>query len=165
MSLKKIITLLVVIPLLSFSAHKYYLSLTQIEYRSELKSIQVTINVFMDDIEVALNKDYNIDLQLTTKKELKNNDIYFEKYLKKKLFFKVNNTSKEFNYIGKEYDGDLVYFYLEIENIESLNSLEIVNKVLTTHFPEQENLIKTKVHKKHKSILLSAENDKALLKF
>ena len=64
MSLKKIITLLVVIPLLSFSAHKYYLSLTQIEYRSELKSIQVTINVFMDDIEVALNKDYNIDLQL-----------------------------------------------------------------------------------------------------
>ena len=85
--------------------------------------------------------------------------------MKKKLFFKVNNTSKEFNYIGKEYDGDLVYFYLEIENIESLNSLEIVNKVLTTHFPEQENLIKTKVHKKHKSILLSAENDKALLKF
>ena len=165
MSLKKIITLLVVIPLLSFSAHKYYLSLTQIEYRSELKSIQVTINVFMDDIEVALNKDYNIDLQLTTKKELKNNDIYFEKYLKKKLFFKVNNTTKEFNYIGKEYDGDLVYFYLEIENVESLNSLEIVNKVLTTHFPKQENLIKTKVHKKHKSILLSAENDKALLKF
>ena len=165
MSFKKIITLLVVIPLLSFSAHKYYLSLTQIEYRSELKSIQVTINVFMDDIEVALNKDYNIDLQLTTKKELKDNDIYFEKYLKKKLFFKVNNTTKEFNYIGKEYDGDLVYFYLEIENVESLNSLEIVNKVLTTHFPKQENLIKTKVHKKHKSILLSAENDKALLKF
>ena len=165
MSLKKIITLLVVIPLLSFSAHKYYLSLTQIEYRSELKSIQVTINVFMDDIEVAINKDYNIDLQLTTKKELKNNDVYFEKYLKKKLFFKVNNTTKEFNYIGKEYDGDLVYFYLEIENVESLNSLEIVNKVLTTHFPKQENLIKTKVHKKHKSILLSAENDKALLKF
>ena len=165
MSFKKIITLLVVIPLLSFSAHKYYLSLTQIEYRSELKSIQVTINVFMDDIEVALNKDYNIDLQLTTKKELKDNDIYFEKYLKKKLFFKVNNLAKEFNYIGKEYDGDLVYFYLEIENVESLNSLEIVNKVLTTHFPKQENLIKTKVHKKHKSILLSAENDKALLKF
>ena len=29
----------------------------------------------MDDIETALNQDYSIDLQLTTKKELKENDV------------------------------------------------------------------------------------------
>ncbi|WP_405604267.1 DUF6702 family protein [Polaribacter sp. Asnod1-A03] len=165
MKFKKTYLILLIIPLLSFSLHKYYLSLTQIEYRSELKSIQITVNVFMDDIEEALNKDNNIDLQLTTKKELKNNDIYFKNYLEEKLHFKVNNISKSFNYIGKEYDADMVFFYLEIEYIESLKTIEVENNILTSHFPKQQNLIKSKVGKKHKSILLTAKNDKGLLKF
>lgn len=165
MNIKKTFLLLVLIPLLSFSTHKYYLSLTQIEHRSELQTVQITINVFMDDIELALNKDYNIDLQLTTDKELKNNDIYFEKYLNKKLSFKIDDVAKEFNYIGKEYDSDLVYFYLEIEDVKEVKVIEVINKILTTHFPDQENLVKSKVGKKHKSILLTAKNDKALLKF
>lgn len=160
----KILFLLFIIPLLSFSAHKYYLSLTQITYNSEKKSVQIITNIFIDDIETALNKDYTIDLQLTTNNELKDNDIYFEKYLKEKLRFKINNFAKKFNYLGKEYEGDLVYFYLEIENIEALYTIEITNKILTNHFPEQQNLTKTKVGKKHKSFLLTKENDKALLK-
>lgn len=165
MKIKKAYLILFIIPLLSFSTHKYYLSLTQIEYRSEKKSVQITINVFMDDIEVALNKDYNIDLRLDTEKELPKNDAYFKEYLEKNLHFKINNKKKQFNFIGKEYDGDLVYFYLEIEEVQELNTIEIKNKILTTHFPKQQNLIKSKVGKKHKSILLTAKNDKGLLKF
>jgi hypothetical protein len=164
MKIKKAYLFFFIIPLLSFAAHKYYLSLTQIEYKSEKKAVQITINVFIDDIEIALNKDYNIDLQLHTKKELKNNNVYFIKYLKEKLHFKINNVPKEFNYIGKEYEGDLVYFYLEIENITEVNSIEIENKILTKHFLEQQNLIKYKDGDKHKSILLTAKNDKGLLK-
>ena len=165
MNTKRTLLLLFIIPLLSFSAHKYYLSLTQIEYRSKLQSVQLTINVFIDDIEVALNKDYNIDLQLDTEKELKDNDVYFEKYLKEKLHLKIDDTARYFNYIGKEYDGDLVYFYLEVEDVKQVNNIEIINKILMNHFPKQENLIKSKVGKKHKSILLNAKNDKGLLKF
>lgn len=119
----------------------------------------------MDDIETALNKDYDINLQLTTKKELKNNDIYFEKYLKEKLFFKVDDVAKNFNYIGKEYDGDLVFFYLEIENINQLKTIAVKNNVLTTHFPKQQNLIKSKVNKKHKSILLTKDENSTILTF
>ncbi len=105
MKFKKYFLLLLIIPLLSFSAHKYYLSLTQINYKEASKSVQIIINVFMDDIETALNKDHSIDLQLSTKKELKNNDIYFENYLRNALQFKINNTSRAFHYVGKEYEG------------------------------------------------------------
>ena len=38
----------------------------------------------MDDIEIALNKKYQIDLQLTSNQELENNDDYFKKYYIKK---------------------------------------------------------------------------------
>lgn len=165
MKLKKTFLLLFIIPLLSFSAHKYYLSLTQINYKSEAKSIQIIINVFMDDIETALNKDYNIDLQLTTKKELKNNDVYFEKYLKEKLFFKVDNIAKNFTFIGKEYDGDLVYFYLEIEDVNQLKTIDITNNILTAHFPKQQNLTKCKLGEKHKSILLTKQENSTQFKY
>lgn len=158
MKFKKLFLIFLIIPLLSFSAHKYYLSLTQVEFKKETKSIQIIINVFMDDIETALNRNNNIDLQLTTKKELKNNDVYFEKYLRSKLQFKIDTIAKDFKYIGKEYDGDLVYFYLEIENIIKVSAIEISNKILLHHFPKQQNLIKSKVGKKNKSVLLSNDN-------
>mgnify|MGYP001039453687 CR=1 FL=1 len=166
MSFKKIFLLVAITPLLlSYTTHKYYLSLTQLEYKKEQQAIQITINVFMDDIEVALNKDYNIDLQLTTKKELPNNTSYFKKYLSEKLYFKINNITTNFTYIGKEYDGDLVVLYLEIPNIKELNSIEIKNNILTTHFPEQKNLVKTKVGQKNKSVFLDAIKNKDLLLF
>lgn len=163
MKINKTILLLFLIPLLSFSTHKYYLSLTQIKYKAEAKAVQIIINVFMDDIELALNKDYNIDLQLTTKKELKNNDIYFEKYLRDKLQFKIDNQSKKFNYIGKEYDGDLVFFYLEIENVDNVKDISVTNTLLIKHFPEQQNLIKTKVGTTNKSVLLTKEKTSGTL--
>jgi hypothetical protein len=165
MKFKKLFLVFLIIPLLSFSAHKYYLSLTQIEFKKESKSIQIIINVFMDDIEAALNKNNNIDLQLATKKELKNNDLYFEKYLRSKLQFKIDTIAKDFKYIGKEYDGDLVYFYLEIENIFKVSTIEISNKILLQHFPKQQNLIKTKVGKKNKSVLLSKDKYNEVLTY
>ncbi|MGK0326072.1 MAG: hypothetical protein ACJA1D_001419, partial [Polaribacter sp.] len=100
MRLNKTFLLLFIIPFVSFSAHKYYLSLTQITFKPASKSVQVIINVFMDDIETALNSDYKIDLQLTTKKELEENDVYFKKYLKEKIHFKVDGIAKEFTYLG-----------------------------------------------------------------
>ena len=165
MKLDKKILILLLIPLVSFSAHKYYLSLTQINFSPKSKSVQIIINVFMDDIETALNKDYDIDLQLTTEKELKENDVYFEKYLNEKLHFKVNTIDQKFNYIGKEYEGELVYFYLEIENINAIDQIAISNKILVKHFPKQENLIKSKVGKVNKSVLLDAENYSETLKY
>lgn len=165
MKLPKLAVILLIIPLFAFTAHKYYLSLTQIEYSQEQKSLQIIINVFMDDIETALNKDYSIDLQLTTKKELKTADEYFEKYLKEKLKFKLLDQELSFNYLGKEYEGDLVYFYLEIQDIETPQSLEVSNKILVQHFEDQQNVVKMKIGKKRRSKILTKENDKALLKF
>lgn len=135
------------------------MSLTQINYKNDAKSIQIIINVFIDDIETALNKDYKIDLQLTTTKELKDNDTYFEKYLNKKMLFKVDGVSKNFTYIGKEYDGDLVYFYLEIEDISQLKTIDVTNNILISHFPKQQNLTKCKLGNKNKSILLTKQEN------
>lgn len=163
--MKKLFVVLLVLLLLSFSAHKYYIALTEIEYKEETHSVQMIMNVFMDDIETAINQDYNVDLQLSTKKELKNSDEYFFKYLKEHFKVFINNKNFDYNFIGKEYDGNIVYFYLEIENVLSVESIEIQNDVLIKYFPEQQNLIKASIKKERKSLFLTKKNDKGLLKF
>ena len=165
MSSLKQIHFLFLLPLLVFSAHKYYLSLTEIEYNKDQKSLEVIINVFMDDIETALNNDYAIDLRLTSKNELKNADVYFKKYLRKKLNFTIDHKAFEFEYIGKEYQGDLVYFYLEIDSIDDPYPLEVTNKILLDEFRSQQNIIKFKDGKNKKSMILSNKINKALLNF
>ena len=72
---------------------------------------------------------------------------------------------KDFKYIGKEYDGDLVYFYLEIENISKVSSIEITNRLLLKYFPNQQNLVKSKVGTKNKSVLLTKNNFNEILTY
>lgn len=161
----KTLLLFFIVPLFAFTTHKYYLSLTQIEYNAKNKSVEIIINVFIDDIETALNKIHNKKFALATKKELENSDTYYFEYLKKHVKFKVDNKAVSYNFIGKEYDGDVVFFYLEILNINSLNEIEIENSILIDDFSEQQNLVKSKVDKKYKSVLLTKKEQKAVLKY
>lgn len=164
--MKKIFLLLFIIPLVSFSvAHKFYLALTEIEFNQEQQSVQIIMSVFMDDIELAINNEFDIDAQISTPNQLQNIDDYFLKYLQHHFKLKVNKQEKNYNFIGKEYDGNIVYFYLEIENISKIQNLEIQNTVLIKNFPDQQNLLKTKINNTHKSLLLSNKNDKGLLNF
>ena len=151
--------------ILAFSSHKYYLSLTQIEYNKDHKSLEVIINVFMDDVELAINNEYDVDMRLTTKEELKGVDEYFQKYLSNNLKFFINNKAVQYNFIGKEYEGDLVYFYLEIELKEDPLSLKVINTLLFDYFEQQQNVIKFKNGSKRQSKILSIDTNKALLNF
>ena len=74
--MKKLLILLIGISFLSFTDHKYYLALTEIEHNTKSNSIQMIMNVFMDDIELAIEKDQGTNLKLTTKDEPKNVDDY-----------------------------------------------------------------------------------------
>ena len=150
---------------IAFTSHKYYLSLTQVEYNKEQNRLEVIINVFMDDIEIAVNKEYDVDLRLTTKQELEDVDIYFKKYLLKNLSFLVNDKPVEYSFIGKEYEGDLVYFYIESSVIEDPSALQVNNTILFDYFEQQQNVIKFKNGSKRQSKILSKNNNKALLNF
>ena len=158
--------LLTSIVLVSFSTHKFYLSLTQINYVEDQKSLQIVTRIFTDDLELALNKRAQIDtLELNTERTPKNVDKLFADYLRQNLQFNVNNTLKEFDYIGSEYSDGMVLFYLEIPKIDSVQQLEVANKILISSIYEQENIVKTKIYKRHKTTLFDLENTVALINF
>ena len=164
-TLKKYTFLLLIIPLLSFTLHKYYLSLTKIDYIKESKSIQITMRIFIDDLESTLNKINNKSFELDTKAELEDANIYIEKYLLKQFEVNINGSLKNYKYLGKKYENDVVFLFAEIENISVIKSIEIKNRILMDAFPEQQNIIKLNINNKKKSFILTARNDNDLLKF
>lgn len=161
----KFIYLLLILPLFAFTVHKYYISLCEIEYVESKQAVQITLGMFIDDIEYSLNQDNNANLKIATKNEVAAIDEYFENYLNAHFIVKINNKIQGYTYIGKEYDDDIVRFYLEITDIKSLNSIEVTNTSLIKYFDQQQNIIKIKANKKNKTYYLDKETYKCLLKF
>jgi tRNA G10 N-methylase Trm11 len=120
---------------------------------------------FIDDVENTLENRYQTDLELATKKESEKSDFYLEKYIGQKFKININSKEKTYQYLGKEYQNDVVFFYLEITDVEDIDTIEIQNSMLMEEFMEQENYIKINIKNNKKTIVLRKDNDKEMLKF
>jgi len=157
--------LLFIIPLFAFAMHKYYISLTKIEYRKESKTVQVTMRIFIDDLQETINTTYDKNFELAIPNESEEINILINRYVSDKFTVEINDHEKSYSYLGKEYENDVVYLYLELKNIELINSIEIKNRMLMEIFPDQKNIIKLTINKTKKTFLLTSQKDKDLLKF
>lgn len=165
----KFLKITIVIGFLSFFSftqlHDYYVSVTQIDYLKEKQSVQITSRVFLTDIESVLRQRYDRNISFGEAQEPKNLDTYLTQYLREKFTIKINEKKVDFVFIGKEYDYDIMKFYLEIPHVKNIQSLEISNKVLFDIIQEQQNIIKTNINSKQKSVILVPQNNTFLLKY
>ncbi|MEJ6793313.1 MAG: peptidase E [Lacinutrix sp.] len=166
MKIIKSFLLLAIIASLAFvSAHKYYVSITKIEYISEKQSVQIITRVFIDDFEKLLKERYNNSIVLNTNTKEDQIDNYIASYLLSRIIISINGKESEIKFIGKEYDGDVVQCYLEVENIDKISSFKIENKVLFDMFSDQKNIVRLKINDRTKSFILIPENNKGMLNF
>lgn len=162
---KIFIVLISVTVLTAASDHKFYVSTTKVEYKEDIKSIQIITKLFIDDIEDVLQERYDPSISLDTKKETKEAETFLKKYVLQKLKIEVDGEEIQLNYIGREYDIDLVKIYLEATDINRFKDLEIENKILFEISPDQQNIIHIKSHGKKRSLLLDKDNPNGLLNF
>jgi len=162
----KLLLFVLIIPLLGFKAyHKYHVSNTQIEYMKGKKSVQITSGLFVDDFERLLQERYDETIILNNNNDEAVIDAYIEKYIGSKLKVVIDTKSQDLIFIGKEYEDDIVYCYLEIENVEVINTMEISNLLLFDLFEDQKNIVRTNINEKRKTFILIPENNKGVLNF
>ncbi|WP_336129626.1 DUF6702 family protein [Mesoflavibacter sp. CH_XMU1422-2] len=162
----KLISVIAIFFLCSFNTlHKYYVSITQIEFVEEQQSVQIISRIFIDDFESVLRKRYDENITLDRGDDETQIDDYIKKYLLTKIEISINNQEVIPNFIGKKYDDGIMHCYLEIENIKSIYTFQIKNKVLFDMFEDQKNVIRTNINNKNKTVVLTAQNDKGLLNF
>lgn len=162
----KILFFILIFPLLGYtSIHKYYISVTQIDYIKEKKVVQITSRIFIDDFENVLKENYDENIILGNEKELEVVDKYIERYLKDNIIVNINGKSSNITFIGKEYDDDIVRCYLEIEGVKKIKYFQILNTVLFDLFEDQQNIVKIKMNSKQKSFMLTSQKKKGVLSF
>lgn len=145
--------------------HKFYVSVTQIEYIQKEKALQITTRIFIDDIEQLLRERYDENITLTIENESEHIDTYVKKYISEKLKVKVDGKSVSYNFLGREYEDDIMYCYFEAKKIKPFSKIQVTNTILYDMFPEQQNIVKVKAKGKHKSIILLKDKDKDVLNF
>lgn len=154
------------IPVLSFTTlHKFYLSVTNINYSEKDDAFQVTTRIFVDDMEEVLKERYGIDAKLATKEESVLADEYIEKYLRTKFLVYLDDEIIPYDFLGTKYDNDVVLCYMEIPavGLENAKKLGVENEILTDLFEEQKNVVHVKWRENKKSFILIKSNAKGML--
>jgi hypothetical protein len=146
-------------------AHKFYVSVTQIEYVKEKESVEIVMRIFIEDLEKLLRERYDKNITLNASKSEKQIDSYIENYVAKKVLIKVNNNPLDFKFLGKEYEDDIVFCYLEIEDVSEIKDFEISNTLFFEVFKEQQNIIKTNINTEMESFVLTSQKNKAEVHF
>ena len=85
---------LVFCSLSAFEIHKFYMAIFQVNYAPEKKMLQITSRIFMDDLNLAIEKKYGKKAFLGTEKESNEDITNLKKYFTENLVFKVNGQLK-----------------------------------------------------------------------
>lgn len=141
---------LAVFPFLGFSTldsntavHQFHLSKCLIEYNEAEAAIQVSMHLFIDDLEDALRKQGADKLFLCSEKEASDAETHLERYISKHLKVSVNGQPLTFSFLGKEPSEDLlgVWCYLEAVNVRSLKEISVTYDILMEAFEDQKNVV------------------------
>lgn len=88
-----VLALSIIFGLCSFGIHRYYVAIYQIDFVPDKKRIEITARIFMDDLNLALEKEFKSKIQLGEKTETAQDVVFLQKYLNKHL--KVSIDGKE----------------------------------------------------------------------
>ncbi|WP_294820072.1 DUF6702 family protein [uncultured Flavobacterium sp.] len=145
--------------------HKYYVSVFQMEYSPKKKVLQMTSRIFIDDLELGLQKKYGKKFYLTEKRELPETEEYLRKYFDDKVKIKVNGKPRPVRYLAKEAENDILVCYFTIDAGTKVTSVAMNNATLLDVYPEQQNIINVKINNSKKSLLLTNDDPQGLLEF
>lgn len=154
--MKKVLLVLVLSLFCSaFVLHKFYVSVTQIDYLPSKKRIEITNRIFIDDLEKALQKKYNKKVLLTSSKEIPEAEELIKSYLNEKMQISVNNKVQKIVFLAREVEGDVLILYSKIAISKKISTFEVSNSILIEVFEEQQNIVHTNINSNKKSFLMT----------
>ncbi len=141
--------------LTSFSYHKFYVSISEVNHNTETAALEISMKIFTDDLEAALEEDTSEKLWIgDPEREVPTTDSLLAIYFDKKVTVSVNGEEKEAIFLGKELEADVTWCYLEIQDVPAVKSVSIDNRILMELFDDQKNLVHIYANGKEKSLFL-----------
>ncbi|MGI8786579.1 MAG: DUF6702 family protein [Pyrinomonadaceae bacterium] len=121
------------------AAHRFHTSLTRIDYNSEQKIYEISIQLFTHDL-VSLFEGRGgkrVELEKSTEAD----KLIFDYIKENFVLTDKKGAAKNLKWIGKEADVDTIWVYLETPATENLEGYNLTNTIFFESFPEETNLV------------------------
>lgn len=145
--------------------HPFYVSVTEINYNANHKTVEIATKIFFDDLERDVENESKTSFDIIKPTDKAKVNALIATYLKKHLQIKVDGKLLAMNYLGYEIQEDAAWCYLEIPKVNKIRSIEVNNNVLYNLHKEQINMLNVTVKGKRQSTKLDAPDSKASFKF
>lgn len=119
--------------------HEFYVSILTVRHSSATRTLDLTWRMTAHDIEHALE---NVaPLKLASADQHPRSDSILFAYANEHLTMLMNGHKLRTEWLGHELDGETLYCFLQVKDVDSLDSLTLSNSLLQDLFYEQQNLV------------------------
>jgi hypothetical protein len=122
--------------------HPVHVSVTEINYNEKNKSLEVTSRIFIDDLELSIQKKLNQEtLDILKPQNGMTTDQMVSSYLAEHLKVKLDGKPVKMKFLAHEIEDVAIICYLEIEGVKKVKTLEVTNTVIQETHADQSNLV------------------------
>ena len=147
--------------------HPLHFSVTNIDYNKENKSFDISLKIFTNDLENAINKNYEKKINLKEDKSDETNTL-INKYIKSNFSIIIDGKKmdkKKFVFKDVKSNENSTWIYYEYIKIKKIKTVSIQNSILMDIFNDQTNLIVFKYLDYQKGFELQNKNEKAVVNY
>lgn len=145
---------LLLLPLKSWQ-HPYFIGVSEVQLFPAEKRIELSVRLFTDDLESALQKSYTTSSDLLKGVKDKAVNERLATYLLQKLRVQLDQATIKLNYIGYEIEADASWCHFEAIYTGTPSKLHFQNRALFEVLPDQQHIVHLKMGDKSKSTRLS----------
>ena len=147
-------------------AHPFHSSIFSLKFNDNSRSIEITIRVLANDLEKTINQINNSNIIIDNDDNIEDVDSLIFDYINKTLFLSVNQKEYDYGWIGKEFETDIVWLYLEILDIDKkIKKINLENRFLLSSFKDQLNIMNFYVHDKQKTVMAHKDKTANIISF
>jgi len=127
----------------SIAVHDLHLSKSEIRHNTENEALEISVKIFIDDLELTLEEAGHPALNILGPEEHPSTDSILNSYLTQHLQIATDDELLEPFYIGKELSEDMiaVWCYLEVSNFSDFRRMDIHNQILLELYDDQKNIV------------------------
>lgn len=156
------IFLILLLPALAWKPHPFFVSVTELKYNAESKTMEISCKMFTNDLEDALKKTSGKKIDILHPKDKKEVEAVLFSYIQKRLQIKVNGKALQYTFIGFEKEEDAIWTYLECKS-EKPKTISADDKLLYDYLKSQINIVHVNANGKSQSSKVS--NPESVMNF
>ena len=147
-------------------AHPFHSSIVSLKFNDNSRSIEITMRIFANDLEKTINQINDLNIIIDNDDNKKDVDSLIFNYINKTIFLSINERKRDLSWIGKEFETDIVWLYLEILDVDKkIKKIISENRFLFSSFEDQLNIMNFNIHGKQKTVMAHKDKPVDILSF